>query len=242
MTPSSGKRQCSGDSSPEAVGTFWLVMGGCGAAILAGGSIGNVGVALAFGFSVLTGLYALGHLSGGHFNPAVSLGLWAGGRFPLRRVPAYVLAQLVGGILAAALLYLVHHGSVAEAFQATSPAAFASNGYGDLSPDGYGMVPAFVLETVLTAVFVGVIMGATRPGAVPAAAPVAIGLCLALIHLVSIPVTNTSVNPARSTATALFAGDGALRQLWLFWAAPLLGGVLGGLVARCLVQPSPERR
>ncbi|MRH02527.1 aquaporin Z [Xanthomonas sontii] len=225
----------------EAAGTFWLVLGGCGAALLAGGSIGNLGVALAFGLSVLTGLYALGHLSGGHFNPAVSLGLWAGGRFPLRQVPGYVLAQLVGGIGAAALLYLVHHGSVAESFQAATPAAFASNGYGDLSPDGYGAVPAFLLETVLTAVFVGVIMGATRRGAAPAAAPVAIGLCLALIHLVSIPVTNTSVNPARSTAMALFASDGAMQQLWMFWVAPLLGGALGGVFARWLLRPRRHR-
>ncbi|RRU11337.1 aquaporin Z [Stenotrophomonas sp. 278] len=222
----------------ELLGTFWLVLGGCGSAVLAakfGGDgnplgIGFVGVALAFGLTVLTGAYAFGHVSGAHFNPAVSVGLWAGGRFPARDVVPYILAQVVGGLVAAYILLHIASGAPGFDIDGRQAGAFASNGYGALSPGGYSVAAAFLCEVVLTAMFLVVIMGATHGRAPAGFAPLAIGLALTLIHLISIPVTNTSVNPARSTAVAVFAGSGALAQLWLFWVAPLLGGMIGGLI------------
>jgi aquaporin Z len=224
----------------EFIGTFWLVLGGCGSAVLAanfGGEgnplgIGLLGVSLAFGLTVLTGAYALGHVSGGHFNPAVSFGLWAGGRFATRDLLPYILAQVAGGILAAFILLQIASGSAAFAINPDAAGAFASNGYGALSPGGYSVASAFLCEVVMTAMFLVVILGATHPRAPAGFAPLAIGLALTLIHLISIPVTNTSVNPARSTAVALFAGAGAISQLWLFWLAPILGGLLGGYLYR----------
>ncbi len=225
----------------ELVGTFWLVLGGCGSAVLAAGfprlGIGFAGVSLAFGLTVLTMAYAVGNISGGHFNPAVSLGLYVGGRFPARELPSYMLAQLIGAILAGGVLYLIASGAPGP-----RPVAggFATNGYGDLSPGGFSLAAAFLCEVVLTAGFLVVIMGSTDPkNKVQGFAPVAVGLALTLIHLVSIPVTNTSVNPARSTGVALFAGAGPVRQLWLFWLAPLLGGALGAAVYRLLVEEHP---
>lgn len=221
----------------ECFGTFWLVLGGCGSAVLAAGypqlGIGFAGVALAFGLTVVTMAYALGHISGGHFNPAVTLGLWAGGRVGSRWVLPYVVAQVLGGLLGAGVLYLIASNTLAGGFDVH--AGFASNGYGPLSPGGYGLQAALLAEVVLTAGFVLVIMGATDGRAPAGFAPLAIGLCLTLIHLISIPVDNTSVNPARSTAVALFAGGEWLQQLWVFWAAPLAGGVLGGLLYRGLL-------
>lgn len=221
----------------EFLGTFWLVLGGCGSAVLAakfGGDgnplgIGFVGVALAFGLTVLTGAYAFGHVSGAHFNPAVSLGLWAGGRFPARDLLPYIVAQMLGGILAGLILLQIASGAPGFAIDGSQAGAFASNGYGALSPGGYSVAAAFLCEVVLTAFFLVVIMGSTHGNAPAGFAPIAIGLALTLIHLISIPVTNTSVNPARSTAVAVFAGSGALSQLWLFWLAPLLGGLIGGI-------------
>lgn len=221
----------------EFLGTFWLVLGGCGSAVLAanfGGDgnplgIGFLGVALAFGLTVLTGAYAFGHISGGHFNPAVSIGLWAGGRFPARDLPPYIVAQVLGAIFAGWILFQIASGSPGFAIDPTSAGAFASNGYGALSPGGYSVAAAFLIEVVLTAVFLVIIMGATHKLAPAGFAPIAIGLGLTLIHLISIPVTNTSVNPARSTGVALFAGAGAVNQLWLFWLAPILGGMIGGI-------------
>jgi aquaporin Z len=211
----------------EFFGTFWLVFGGCGSAVLAAAfpqlGIGFTGVSLAFGLTVLTMAYAVGHISGGHFNPAVSVGLAVGGRFAWKHVPAYVVAQLVGAIAAAAVLYLIASGKGGFA-----AGGFASNGYGTLSPGAYSMTAAFVAEVVLTAFFLIVILGATSAKAPAGFAPIAIGLALTLIHLISIPVTNTSVNPARSSGVALFATTGALGQLWLFWVAPVLGAALGG--------------
>jgi aquaporin Z len=226
----------------EFLGTFWLVLGGCGSAVLAanfGGDgnplgIGLLGVSLAFGLTVLTGAYALGHISGGHFNPAVSFGLWAGGRFSAKDLLPYIVAQVAGAILAGWILYLVASGSPGFAIDPSAPGTFASNGYGALSPGGYSPGAAFLAEVVLTAMFLVVIMGATHRLAPAGFAPIAIGLALTLIHLISIPVTNTSVNPARSTGVALFAGSGALGQLWLFWVAPIIGGVLGGAIYRWL--------
>ena len=226
----------------ELLGTFWLVLGGCGSAVLAanfGGDgnplgIGLLGVSFAFGLTVLTGAYAFGHISGAHFNPAVSLGLWAGGRFPARDLAPYIAAQVAGGLLAGLVLFLIAGGAPAFTIDPTSAGAFASNGYGTLSPGGYSMAAAFLCEVVLTAMFLVVIMGSTHGRAPAGFAPIAIGLALTLIHLISIPVTNTSVNPARSTAVALFVGGGALSQLWLFWLAPILGGLLGGGVYRWL--------
>jgi len=226
----------------ELVGTFWLVLGGCGSAVLAakfGGDgnplgIGLLGVSLAFGLTVLTGAYALGHISGGHFNPAVSLGLWAGGRFPARDLVPYIVAQVVGAILAGFILMQIASGTGTFTVDPNAPGAFASNGYGALSPGGYSVAAAFLCEVVMTAMFLTVILGATSPRAPAGFAPIAIGLALTLIHLISIPVTNTSVNPARSTGVALFAGPGALSQLWLFWLAPILGGLLGGYLHRML--------
>ena len=213
----------------ECLGTFWLVLGGCGSAVLAAGipqlGIGFAGVSLAFGLTVLTMAYAIGHISGCHLNPAVTVGLWAGGRFPGREVPPYAAAQVLGAIAAAAVLYLIASGKAGFA----PDAGFAANGYGAHSPGGYSLLAALIAEVVMTALFLIVILGATDERAPRGFAPLAIGLCLTLIHLVSIPVTNTSVNPARSTGVALFAGGWALEQLWLFWVAPLAGGVLGAL-------------
>ena len=224
----------------EFLGTFWLVLGGCGSAVLAanfGGEgnplgIGLVGVALAFGLTVLTGVYALGRVSGGHFNPAVSFGLWAGGRFAAKDLLPYIVAQVVGAVLAGFILLQIASGQPGFAIDPASPGAFASNGYGTLSPGGYSVAAAFLCEVVMTAMFVVVILGATHGRAPVGFAGIAIGLALTLIHLISIPVTNTSVNPARSTGVALFAGSGAIGQLWLFWLAPILGGLLGGVIGR----------
>lgn len=226
----------------EFLGTFWLVLGGCGSAVLAakfGGDanplgIGFVGVSLAFGLTVLTGAYAFGHISGGHFNPAVSFGLWAGGRFTARELVPYIIAQVLGGILAAFILLQIAQGHAGFAIDPNAAGAFASNGYGAMSPGGYSVAAAFLIEVVLTAFFLIVIMGSTHGRAPAGFAPIAIGLALTLIHLISIPVTNTSVNPARSTAVALFAGPNALGQLWLFWVAPIIGGVLGGMIYKWL--------
>jgi len=216
----------------ECLGTFWLVLGGCGSAVLAAGypelGIGFVGVALAFGLTVLTMAYAIGHISGCHLNPAVSVGLWAGGRFPANELPPYVIAQVLGGVIGAAVLYLIASGK--EGFDLA--AGFASNGYGAHSPGGYSMLAALVTEVVMTMMFILVILGATDKRAPAALAPVAIGLCLTLIHLISIPVTNTSVNPARSTGVALFVGDWAVEQLWLFWLAPIVGALIGAVIYR----------
>jgi len=214
----------------ELIGTFWLVLGGCGSAVLAAGvpdvGIGYLGVSFAFGLTVVTMAYAIGHISGCHLNPAISIGLVAGGRFKSADLPAYIVAQVAGAILAAAVIYCIASG--VEGFSPSS--GFASNGYGEHSPQGYALHAAFVCEVVLTAVFLFIIMGATDARAPAALAPLAIGLTLTLIHLISIPVTNTSVNPARSTGQAIFAGGWALDQLWLFWVAPILGGVIGALV------------
>ena len=212
----------------EVFGTFWLVFGGCGAAVLAAGfpkmGIAFVGVSLAFGLTVLTMAYAIGHISGCHLNPAVTLGLAAGGRFPYKEVLPYWLAQVIGGILAARVLYVIASGS--PSFEM---GGFASNGYGVNSPGGYGLAACFVAEVVLTFFFLMVIMGSTDQRAAKGFAPLAIGLCLTLIHLIGIPVTNLSVNPARSTGPALVVGGWAVSQLWLFWVAPLIGGAVGGL-------------
>ena len=226
----------------ELIGTFWLVLGGCGSAVLAanfGGDgnplgIGLLGVSLAFGLTVLTGAYALGHISGGHFNPAVSFGLWAGGRFSAKDLLPYIVAQTLGAILAAWILFQIASGTAGFAIDNTSAGAFATNGFGTFSPGGYSMNAAFLCEVVLTAMFLIVILGATHKNAAAGFAPIAIGLGLTLIHLISIPVTNTSVNPARSTGVALIAGGEPLSQLWLFWAAPIIGGVLGGVIYKWL--------
>jgi aquaporin Z len=239
----------------EAIGTFWLVLGGCGAAVLAakfGGEtnplgLGFLGVSLAFGLTVLTMAYAVGHISGGHFNPAVTIGLYAGGRFPAREVIQYVLAQVVGAIAAAAVLYAIAKG-VQGGYEIDNDqaGAFAANGYDDLSPGGYNLGAALVTELVMTAGFLFVILGATAKKAHAALGPLAIGFALVLIHLISIPVTNTSVNPARSTGPALFAGGDYIPQLWLFWLAPLVGAAVAGLVWRyvspadAVLEPVPE--
>jgi len=214
----------------EFFGTFWLVLGGCGSAVLAAGvpdlGIGFAGVAFAFGLTVLTMAYALGPVSGGHFNPAVSAGLVAGGRFPIGELVPYIVAQVIGAIVAGGVLYLIASGK--QGFDAS--AGFASNGFGEHSPDHYSMQAALICEIVMTFFFVMIIMGATHGRAPVGFAPIAIGLALTLIHLISIPVTNTSVNPARSTGVAIFQGGWALSQLWLFWVAPVIGGALGGFV------------
>ena len=216
----------------EFLGTFWLVLGGCGSAVLAAAfpdvGIGLLGVSLAFGLTVLTMAYAIGHVSGCHLNPAVSIGLWAGGRFPASRLVPYILAQVLGGFVAAAVLYVIASG--AAGFDVSG--GFASNGYGAHSPGGYSLTAALVAEVVMTMFFLLVILGATDKRAPAGFAPIAIGLALTLIHLVSIPVTNTSVNPARSTGVALFVGDWAIGQLWLFWVAPIIGAVLGAAAYR----------
>ena len=224
----------------EGFGTFWLVFGGCGSAIFAAAfpevGIGLLGVSLAFGLSVLTMAFTVGHISGGHFNPAVSVGLFMAGRFEGGKLVPYIVAQLMGGILAALALYAILSGQAG--FDGVG--GFAANGYGELSPGGYGLGSAFTMELLMTFFFLFIIIGATSPKAPPGFAPIAIGLGLTLIHLVSIPVTNTSVNPARSTSQALFAGGDFVGQLWLFWLAPLAGAALAGLVARWLQSPVQE--
>jgi len=216
----------------ESFGTFWLVLGGCGSAVLAAGlpdiGIGYLGVSLAFGLTVLTMAFAIGHISGCHLNPAVSIGLWAGGRFPANQLMPYIVAQVAGGLIAGGVLFVIASGQVG--FDVT--AGFASNGYGEHSPHGYSMLAALVTEIVMTMMFLLVILGATDKRAPQGLAPIAIGLCLTLIHLISIPVTNTSVNPARSTGVALYAGDWAVSQLWLFWVAPVVGALIGAVVYR----------
>ena len=211
----------------ESFGTFWLVLGGCGSAVLAaafpGVGIGLLGVSLAFGLTVLTMAFAIGHISGCHLNPAVSIGLWAGGRFPAKQLLPYIIAQVVGGVIAGAVLFAIASGKAG--FDVS--AGFASNGFGAHSPGGYSLHAALISEVVMTMMFLIVIMGATDKRAPQGLAPIAIGLCLTLIHLISIPVTNTSVNPARSTAVAVFVGDWAISQLWLFWVAPIIGAILG---------------
>lgn len=218
----------------EFTGTFWLVLGGCGSAVLAATfpdvGIGLLGVSFAFGLTVLTMAYAIGHISGCHLNPAVSIGLWAGGRFPAKELPAYILAQTAGAIVAAGVLFLIANGQ--PGFDVD--AGFAANGYGSHSPGGYSFFAALLTEVVMTMMFLLVILGATDKQAPKGMAPIAIGLCLTLIHLISIPVTNTSVNPARSTGVAFFVGDWAMAQLWLFWLAPIAGAVLGAIIYRYL--------
>ena len=216
----------------EFIGTFWLVLGGCGSAVLAAAfpdvGIGLLGVSLAFGLTVLTMAFAIGHISGCHLNPAVSIGLWSGGRFSAAELGPYIFAQVLGGIAGAATLYVIASGQVG--FDAS--AGFASNGYGEHSPGGYTLVAALVTEIVMTFMFLIIILGATDKRAPQGFAPIAIGRGLTLIHLISIPVTNTSVNPARSTGVAIFQGDWALSQLWLFWVAPIVGAILAGIVYR----------
>ena len=226
----------------EFIGTFWLVLGGCGSAVLAanfGGDgnplgIGLLGVSLAFGLTVLTGAYALGHISGGHFNPAVSFGLWAGGRFSAKDLLPYIAAQTLGAIFAAWILWQIASGSASFTIDNNAAGAFATNGFDAFSPGGYSMAAAFLCEVVLTAMFLVIILGATHKNAPAGFAPIAIGLGLTLIHLISIPVTNTSVNPARSTGVALMVGGTPLSQLWLFWLAPIIGGVIGGVLYKWL--------
>ncbi len=214
----------------EFFGTFWLVFGGCGSAVFAAAypdlGIGFAGVALAFGLTVLTMAYAFGHISGGHFNPAVSFGLWAAGKFPAKELPKYIIAQVAGAIAAAGMLYLILSGKS----DFTTIGGFASNGYGSLSPDGYSMTAALVAEFILTGFFLLIILGSTNERAPKGFAPIAIGLGLTLIHLISIPITNTSVNPARSTSQALFAGGEYVSQLWLFWLAPIAGAIVFGMI------------
>jgi aquaporin Z len=220
----------------EFLGTFWLVLGGCGSAVLAAAfpevGIGLHGVSLAFGLTVLTMAFAIGHISGCHLNPAVSIGLWAGGRFPANQLLPYIVAQVLGGIVAGGVLYLIASG--AAGFDVSK--GFASNGYGAHSPGGYSMMAALLTEVVMTMFFLIIILGATDPRAPAGLAPIAIGLALTLIHLISIPVTNTSVNPARSTGVALFVGDWAVAQLWLFWLAPIAGAVLGAGAYRLIAS------
>ena len=223
----------------EFIGTLWLVLGGCGSAVLAAGypelGIGFVGVAIAFGLTVVTMAYAIGHISGCHLNPAVSIGLWVGGRFDKKELIPYIIAQVLGGIAGAGILYLIATGK--EGFSLTD--GFAANGYGEHSPDGYNMVAALVTEIVMTFMFLIIILGATHSKAPKGFAGLAIGLGLTLIHLISIPVTNTSVNPARSTSQAIFVGDWATDQLWLFWVAPIIGAILAGLVYK-FISPETE--
>ena len=215
----------------ESFGTFWLVLGGCGSAVLAAAfpdvGIGLLGVSFAFGLTVLTMAFAIGHISGCHLNPAVSIGLWAGGRFPANQLVPYIVAQVIGAIIAGGVLYLIATGQ-----PGFDVGGFASNGYGEHSPGGYSLFAALLTEIVMTMMFLFVIMGATDARAPQGLAPIAIGLCLTLIHLVSIPVTNTSVNPARSTGVAVYAGDWAVGELWLFWVAPIIGAVLGAIIYR----------
>ena len=234
MPPVAGKIKAMKTYGAEFFGTFWLVLGGCGSAVIAaafpGVGIGLLGVAFAFGLTVLTMAYALGHISGCHLNPAVSLGLWAGGRFPASKLLPYIVAQVLGGIAAGAVLYIIASGKAGFELSA----GFASNGYGEHSPGGYSLLAALVTEIVMTMMFLIIILGATDKRAPQGFAPLAIGLGLTLIHLISIPVTNTSVNPARSTGVAIFVGGWAVGQLWLFWVAPIVGGLLGAGVYRLL--------
>jgi aquaporin Z len=230
-------------AAAEFFGTFWLVFGGCGSAVLAAAfpqlGIGFAGVALAFGLTVLTMAFAIGHISGCHLNPAVSIGLVAGRRFPANELPAYIVAQVAGAVIASGVLYLIASGKPGFSLAG----GFASNGYGVHSPGGYSLMACFVAEVVLTAFFLLVILGSTDERAPKGFAPIAIGLCLTLIHLISIPVTNTSVNPARSTGPALFVGGWAIGQLWLFWVAPILGAILGGLISNFFfAAPQPPIR
>ncbi len=217
----------------EFIGTFWLVLGGCGSAVLAAQfgdvGIGLLGVSLAFGLTVLTMAYAIGHISGCHLNPAVSFGLWAGGRFPANELLPYIISQVLGGLAAGGVLYLIASGQAD--FDVSS--GFASNGFGEHSPGGYSMLAVLIAEVVMTMMFLIVIMGATDKRAPAGFAPIAIGLCLTLIHLITIPVSNTSVNPARSTGVALYVGDWAVSQLWLFWVAPIVGGIIGAFIYKC---------
>lgn len=221
----------------EFIGTLWLVLGGCGSAVLAAGypelGIGFVGVAIAFGLTVVTMAYAIGHISGCHLNPAVSIGLWIGGRFDKKELIPYILSQVLGGIAGAGILYLIVSGK--SGFEIGS---FAANGYAEHSPDGYSMMSALVIEVVMTFMFLIIILGATHSKAPKGFAGLAIGLGLTLVHLISIPVTNTSVNPARSTSQALFVGDWAVDQLWLFWLAPIVGAILAGIIYKFI---SPEK-
>ena len=232
----------SGKGLAEMLGTFWLVLGGCGSAVLAAAfpdvGIGLLGVSLAFGLTVLTMAYAIGHVSGCHLNPAVTIGLWAGGRFPARDIPLYIAAQVMGGILAAFTLYFIASGQPSFAL---APNGLAVNGTGSLSPGGFSLTSGLVTEVVMTAFFLIIIMGATHSRAPAGFAPIAIGLGLTLIHLISIPVTNTSVNPARSTGPAIVVGGLALQQLWLFWVAPIIGGIIGGAAYRALSPEQQER-
>src|SRR6476661_4014299 len=229
-----------GKALAEFIGTFWLVLGGCGSAVLAAAfpdvGIGLLGVSLAFGLTVLSGAYALGPISGGHFNPAVSVGLWAGGRFPGGLLLPYIVAQVVGGIVGAGVLYLIASGRA----DFSLAGGFASNGYGAHSPGGYSLAAGLVCEVVMTFMFLIVILGATHDRAPVGFAGLAIGLALTLIHLISIPVTNTSVNPARSTGPAIFVGGSALSQLWVFWVAPIVGALVAGLVHRTIMQGAVE--
>lgn len=219
----------------EFFGTFWLVLGGCGSAVLAcnypDAGIGFLGVSLAFGLTVLTMAYTVGHISGGHFNPAVSFGLWAGGKFSMKDLPGYIIAQVIGGIAAGGVLFLIASGNADFSLDG----GFASNGYGEHSPGGYSMMACLITEVVLTAMFLLVILGSTDKKAPAGFAPIAIGLCLTLIHLISIPVTNTSVNPARSLGVAVFAGGWAISQVWLFWVAPIVGAIIGGTIHKLLL-------
>lgn len=219
----------------EFLGTFWLVLGGCGSAVIHAGGIGTLGVALAFGLTVLTMAYAIGHISGCHLNPAVSVGLWASGRLETKELVPYILAQVTGGIAGAGILYVIASGMTG--FDVSS--GFASNGYGEHSPGGYSLIAVAVTEVILTAFFLLIILGSTDRRAPAGLAPIAIGLGLTLIHLISIPVSNTSVNPARSLAVAVFVGDWAMAQVWLFWAAPLVGGLLGAVIYRTALDERP---
>jgi len=224
----------------EFIGTFWLVLGGCGSAVLAAAfpdvGIGLLGVSLAFGLTVMTMAYAIGHISGCHLNPAVSVGLWAGGRFPAGELLPYIIAQVIGGIVAGGVLFAIASG--AADFDVS--AGFASNGYGEHSPGGYSMSAALIAEVVMTMMFLFIIMGATDDRAPKGFAPLAIGLGLTLIHLISIPVTNTSVNPARSSGVAVYVGDWAVGQLWLFWVAPIVGAILGAVIYRMVATESQQ--
>ena len=224
----------------EFFGTYWLVFGGCGSALFAAGipdlGIGFVGVSLAFGLTVLTMAYAVGHISGGHFNPAVSFGLWAGGRFPVKDLVPYIVAQCIGALVAAGTLFVIWSGKAGNVIDNTRAGTFASNGFGAFSPDGYSMSSAFIAEFVLTFFFLLIILGATDKFANERFAGIAIGLALTLIHLISIPITNTSVNPARSLSQAIFTGGGPLSQVWLFWAAPILGAITAGFIYKTVLQ------
>ena len=228
----------------EFFGTYWLVFGGCGSAIFATGipnlGIGFAGVSLAFGLTVLTMAYAVGHISGGHFNPAVSFGLWAGGRFPAKDIVPYIIAQCTGALAAAGTLYAIAAGKAGFGIDGTKAGAFASNGYGAFSPDGYSLPSAFIAEFVLTLFFLLVILGATDKFANGRFAGIAIGLALTLIHLISIPITNTSVNPARSLSQAIFVGGEPLTQVWLFWTAPISGAIVAGYIYKTVLQNHAE--